>query len=314
MDFNRPIAEQFDSSKLSEGVSNASNQVSRSVSDMGSSVTSTLNEFSSKSVGDASAEFLQSNSIIARFVFLILVLIGFMVLLNLGIMLLGYIFDDSENPYLVYGTMSGGNGTIISQDPKHKKAIPISRSNNKKGGIEFTWSTWLLVDNINPKNSNRYQHVFNKGNGEFNSEGIATINNAPGLYIDNHTGGLRVIMDNVNGRPHNFIDVQNIPLKKWFHVLIRVENTSFDLYVNGTIKQRVIMEYTPKQNYGDVYIAQNGGFSGSLADLRYYSSALSIFDILSIVNYGHHTNTSGSSNDTTAANYPYYLSQSWYSS
>ena len=66
-------------SNVSENVNSASNYVKDSISSFGDS-----------DLVGSSTSFLQSNTLIAKFAFLILVLIGFMVLLNLGVKIIGY--------------------------------------------------------------------------------------------------------------------------------------------------------------------------------------------------------------------------------
>ena len=39
---------------------------------------------------------------------------------------------------------------------------------------------------------------------------------------------------------------------------------NLDVFVNGTISVRHVMSSPPKQNYGDVFINMNNGFSGLL--------------------------------------------------
>jgi hypothetical protein len=108
------------------------------------------------------------------------------------------------------------------------------------------------------------------------------------------------------------IDVPNVPLKKWFHLAIRLENTILDAYINGTIDQRVVMNNAPKQNYNDVNICQNGGFSGNISDLRYFNSALNVFQINTIVEKGPNMKTSYNTiQNQTMSNYNY-LSYLWY--
>jgi hypothetical protein len=62
-------------SAAGQTISNALNSAGEGISNAAGSVKETLNEFSSKSAVDASTEFLESNSILAKFAFLILVLI-----------------------------------------------------------------------------------------------------------------------------------------------------------------------------------------------------------------------------------------------
>ena len=83
-----------------------------------------------------------------------------------------------------------------------------------------------------------------------------------------------------------------------------------DVYINGRLTQRkTFTDGVPNQNYDDVYICQNGGFNGYIADLKYYNSAVGTSEINSIVSSGPNTsiNTSNLKN-----NVPPYLSGNWY--
>ena len=117
-------------------------------------------------------------------------------------------------------------------------------------------------------------------------------------------------MDQV-GSSNKTVDISGIPMNKWVHLAMRLENTILDSYINGTIFGRIILDTVPKQNYYDVNIAQNGGFNGKISNLRYYDRALSAFEINSIVSTGPNTSTSSLalSNVNTSANY---LSSLWY--
>jgi hypothetical protein len=77
-------------------------------------------------------------------------------------------------------------------------------------------------------------------------------------------------MDTVTNN-NNYLDVTNIPLKKWFHLAIRIQNTVMDVYINGVITARKVLAEVPKQNYNNVNVGYNSGFSGQLSNLCYYS-------------------------------------------
>jgi hypothetical protein len=87
-------------------------------------------------------------------------------------------------------------------------------------------------------------------------------------------------------------------------------NTDLDVYINGSLAKRHVLTSVPKQNYGGIYIASNGGFSGSLSDLRYYSDALSPGEIISLSNKG--PNLVINKKSTTLYSTPPYLSDQWY--
>lgn len=53
------------------------------------------------------------------------------------------------------------------------------------------------------------------------------------------------------------ISVPNIPLNLWTHVVFRCINHKVDVYVNGRIKKRTVLSGIPRQNYGDIYVAES---------------------------------------------------------
>ena len=102
-------------------------------------------------------------------------------------------------------------------------------------------------------------------------------------------------------------------MNKWVHVALRLENTVLDVYINGTISGRMVLTSVPKQNYYDVNVCGNSGFSGKLSNLRYYDHALSAFEINNVVAAGPNTETSSKSSITSGKD-AYYLSSQWFAS
>jgi hypothetical protein len=309
------------------GVNNTIAGVKETVSDIKTNVNSTLNEFSSSNIMNASKEFLNSNSIIAKFGFLILVLIVFLGLFRIGMVLIAFIFSPAKQPYLVKGLLRGSVPITIRQDPADTKSPVIYRSNNKTGGIEFTWCVWLLVNSLD-STLYKHSHIFNKGNDMYDEAsssgtmGVATVNNSPGLYlnVDNNnkpTNQLIFYMDTIttssgNAAQQKKLVVDNIPLNKWFHVAFRLKDYNLDCYINGMLSTSLSFgNDVPKQNYDDVHVGKNGGFNGSLSNLRYYDYALSAFDLNTLVNYG--PNLTPSSLDAKTNSIYDYLGLGWYS-
>ena len=322
---------QNTSQSVGETVSYGLNSIKSGLDNAKDYVSESLGQFSSKiSTGVADSNFLSSNSNIAKFVFLILVLIVFLFLLNLGVILIQYFTAPNTNPYLVKGLLSGSSAQTITQDPSDKNAKVIYRSNNKSSGIEFTWSVWLMVDTIG-KEPNKVRHIFNKGTGNNYTvtnhlldssvlngyTGIAGPNNGPGLYLDNAKNTIYFVMDVISPttstvQPSVVVDISNIPMQKWVHCAFRLENKVIDAYINGTIVTRQTLDNIPKQNYDSVNIGHNGGFAGSISDLRYYDHALTVFDINKIVYKGPNKSASDLASNG-GSNYDY-LGSSWFNS
>ena len=302
-----------------ESLGNAVSDVGKSYNDAKSNMNSSLTQFSQQATAGAGAsqQFLTSNTIIAKFAFVILIILLFLFLLGLGINVIQYFMNPSNNPYIIKGMISGSDGQIISQDPSQKSAISLKRSNNQKTGLEFTWSVWIYISDLENgsmiNNSavapTKYQHVFNKGDSSWGADGIASVNNAPGLYIQPGNNGFHIVMNTVGG-PDAIVDISNIPIKKWVHVAIRAENTMLDVYINGVLRERVVLQYVPKQNYSDILVCQRGGFNGNLSNLRYYNKALNAIQLSNIVYWGPNLSASSSTN-TTKGGFDY-LSSTWY--
>ena len=314
---NLPTTATASNIEMPQSVQNFGNNISESVNNLTESVKTSLDGFSqSAETGmEASSGFLSSNTIIAKFVFLILIVIVFIILLNLGILAIQYFTNPSgSSPYLIDGTFSGNQQETIKQDPKEADSILIKRSNNESSGIEFSWSTWIQIDELNV--GEKHQHIFHKGVNEFDSNGIAKINNAPGLYIKNlstgystNTATLKLIMSTTSNNT-DFIEIDDIPLKHWVNIIVRMKNTTLDVYVNGTVAGRLNLQQVPLQNYYDVHIGQNNGFNGKISNLRYYDYALNIFEINKVVTAGPNPNAAKES-QKLQDNY-FYLSQSWF--
>jgi hypothetical protein len=307
---------------ISSGVTNTIQSLKDTVANTKNSIKQSIDEFSSKSAADASNEFLESNSLIAKFAFIILVLVGFLFLFRIGMMIIALILTPTESPYLITGMIRGNNPVTVSQNTRTSSAI-VNFSENKPSGLEFTYSVWLTISSP----SNTEAHVFNKGimiNGSSSASVSTPQANAPGLYIispDSTTNNIRVKMDTYENagasitdldNQRKIIDISGIPFNKWVNVTIRVENRILDIYINGILTQHKDLGFVPKQNFGDVFVCQNGGFNGSLSDLRYYAKALNVFEINNIVAWGPNLTTSPSAQEAKTTSDSYYLSSLWY--
>lgn len=277
-----------------------------------SSGAGTFDNFKSNNVVNGTKEFLESNSLVAKIAFLLLILIVFVIAVKFSSKLLSWLFSYNKSPYLVNGMINSKKQmVIIPQDPNENGSIPIMRSDNQERGVEFTYSTWIFIDDL-VYQEGQYRHIFHKGNDNINYTnqpiGMNQPNNAPGLYIAPNTNALVVVMNTFNDIEER-ITIDDIPLNKWVCVQIRVENHQLDTYINGKLTKRLIMKGVPKQNYGNVYVGMNGGFSGYLSNLRYFNYGLGTSEIQGIVDSG--PDLTMKSGDMTES-MPKYLSLRWF--
>lgn len=272
------------------------------------SSNNTFNSFSTSSGTFGTKEFLESNSLVAKFAFLLLVVFGFIILLRVGLSVIAYFFKPSDSPHLIDGMINASQMVIFPQDPTNNNSRTIYRSVNENDGIEFTWSVWIFIDNLQT-NSGIYKHIFSKGNSNLKENGLIHPNNAPGLYIAPNTNSL-VVMMNTFKVINEEIVIPDIPLNKWVNVIIRCKNTTLDVYINGTIARSVSLVGVPKQNYGDVYVGMNGGFAGNISNLWYYNYSLGTNAIQRIAENGPNTKMIGS--DGMSDKMYNYLSLRWF--
>jgi hypothetical protein len=252
--------------------------------------------------------FLDANSLVAKISFLLLVIFIFIVVLQFSISFLGWFFNPSDSPKLINGMVDAKQMLVIPQDPSQAGAKTINRSVNATNGIEFTWSVWIFINDLG-KPDNKYQHIFHKGNDSLDTVGLNYPNNAPGLYISPNTNELTLIMNTYDAINEEII-IPDIPLNKWVNVIIRCKNTALDVYINGTVAKSMKLLGVPKQNYGNVYVAMNGGFDGYISNLWYYNYALGTAAIQNLVKKGPNTTMTGSS--AMSMKNPNYLSLRWY--
>jgi len=252
--------------------------------------------------------FLKSDSFFAKLAFIILVLIIFYYLLQATLLIIKQLFGSSGHTIILKGIKNAAKGKTIKQDPNLKESVTILRSDNQKTGIEFTYSVWLNIFNLEP--TGQRKHIFHKGSDELDDDTSMYIpNHSPGLYLDATSNKLIVVMNTFN-KVSEEITIDNIPFNNWINVSIVVRQKIVDIYVNGILAKRHELSGLPKQNYGNVHINKNGGFQGSLADLSYYNYAVGPAKLRAVAEAKPNFKV----DNKNIENYPPYFSLGWYTS
>lgn len=269
-------------------------------------------QFGNQEVVGGPKEFLNTNTLVAKVVFILLILIIFIFLMRLAVTLLHKLFGPSENPVLIPERIAGTSQrfTTIPVDPNHEEGKPIMRSNNQDMGIEFTYSTWLYIkdSNFTTYKGGITKHIFHKGAIQKVGTNGFQSQNSPGLYLDGNENKLIVKMETFDTMNNTeTVEIPDIPINKWLHVVIRVENRHLDVYVNGTIVVRHELLSVPKQNYSPVHVQLYNGFMGEQSSLRYFNRALTSLEIQRLVKTGPNMTGSG-----ITSPFPPYLSTRWF--
>ena len=222
---------------------------------------------------------------------------------------------------------------MVEQNPNSEDPL-IYNSTNEPTGMEFSYSMWLFID---PKtfeaarsqqcsagsnvNTAAMKHIFHKGS----KSGFPLL--APGIFVKGDTNTIRIYM-NTTTAWDNYVEVPNVPIGKWFHLVITMKGKFMDVYVNGNIAVRNEFETVPKLNFGNVYIltpitfpvrsnaAQLGDFKvdgaavGMVSRIKYFSFASNYSQIDSLYREGP-SKTITASKNVFAQKTPYMQDDWW---
>ena len=269
----------------------------------------------------ATKEFVESNNLVTKFVFILGVLLLFLYGMRMLISLLGWFFMASPTPYISKGLTNPDTSYQFEVNPNLKKSIPVLRSKNGRTGVEFTYSVWLFVDGLKGSNKAKYNTIFNKGDMDYKDNmGISRIA-GPGLYINEGTNKLKIRMNVFHKDPvstpigssdiSDDIEITDIPLKKWFNVMIRCEGNMVDIFINGMVVKRHKLTGIPRQNYNKVFLTPTNPFNGFVSDLRYWNYSMGTNEIFNLISRGPNTKNLKAEQSLNGT-LPRYFSTSWF--
>lgn len=226
---------------------------------------------------------------------------------------------------LIANTVNNDKTTTIIQNPNLPGSKTVSLSNNERSGVEFSYSFYL---NVNPSTFQQNNptvgllHVFHKG---YPSQFPLM---SPGVYMRSDTNTLRVYMSTYKTW-NNFIEVENIPVSKWVHVVVVGKDSALEVYINGNIAKKMSFEgHAAYQNYQDVSVFSNrrillskskvssltddfnvlGTATGLLSRLTYFSYALCYAEIQQLMNEG----PSSQMESAASSDIPPYMADNWW--
>ena len=303
------------------GVSDAVGQAQASARNVQAELDRVTADFPTLNAAGSRMEAVFSGaSIWSKMLFLVLVLVAFLVMVSIGTAIISSLTSYKKDPKLLSNLKPGTEPVVIPQDPATAGSIPLLRSKNEGAGVEFTYSTWIFVEDVPQPQSLpspvKYKHVFHKGAaGDFTKDGMSQPVNTPGLYISSEAtdGGkqkvdLAVVMSTFED-PMETIVIKDVPLNKWINVIIVLKGQVLDVYINGTIAGRHTLTGVPMQSYGPLNMSLNGGFTGRMSTTQYFSRALSPVQIANVASVHPSLQEKGGSLENP---FPPYLSLRWY--
>jgi len=201
-------------------------------------------------------------------------------LMLLGLFLIGIVVlmfvvysPDKTTVRLFNGALQGNHTTQFHQNPDVKGSKMLPRSRNRAGGAEFTYTWWMMVNQFGAASDP--QDVFMKGYPKPMNQGTPRTF-CPSVVVFTKASGENVLQARFNTYTNEteVIEVENVPISKWFHCVLTVERGMGKLYINGRLAKTITFAGVLNQNYGPLVVAPGGGFGGMISDLTYHSYSL----------------------------------------
>ncbi len=86
--------------------------------------------------------------------------------------------------------------------------------------------------------------------------------------------------------PNMPCDIVDLPLQRWNHIVVVLWNRSFDVYLNGKLARSCTLKNIPNMNKDNLYVTQEGGFDGDMANLQYFNEALNAERVYDLYKHG----------------------------
>ena len=229
--------------------------------------------------------------------------------------------------------VSGSKMYTAIQNPENPSARTVHLSDNQRSGVEFSYSMFVYLNSTTFANgqANLY-HILHKGY----SQVYPLL--GPGIFCWGNKNVIRVYM-NCYDTWNNYSDIENIPVDKWFHLVVSCKGNTLYVYINGNLKQKVALHGNtpPYQNFGNVYLFSSrkislittvtqslknddeyingnmtginfdGSASGMASRVYYFSYALTYTEIQTLMKMGPSQIMDGNNMSLTP-----YLSDSWW--
>ena len=210
--------------------------------------------------------------------------VGGVLLLYLGYLFFNYIQKWNGQPGLANpfstGTAGSGDKTPAPVDGKTKTVIP-SGDAPATGGSDWGMQYWMYISDWNYKFGAEKDIVkrVDPTNASttapriFLSAADNTLNVRVSVFPTDGSAGSASPTASSNG--DSFVcSVENVPLQSWFAVSVTCFQRNMDVYINGRLVKSCVLPGVPKPAVGDIIIADNGGFSGSICNLNWYNAML----------------------------------------
>ena len=166
----------------------------------------------------------------------------------------------------------------IIHEPVHDAKIDKKINSNKMilstpyKGLGFSTSLWIYIKDWNYKFGKR-KYVLKKG-------GL-------NIYFGKRDNTVNLSINTYNNTKPNKIVFHNLPIQKWIHICIILNNRNLDLWLNGKLYGSKLLPNLPKlYEEKDLFLCYDGGFSGYISRIYHYLYPINQNDVKQIYKWG----------------------------
>ena len=215
----------------------------------------------------------------------LMVVVGGLVLLGIGVLIFNYIQRSNGLPGFNLDFSGGAMGSpdIAPTPIDGKTRTVITPDQAPAGGSgDYGVQYWMYIHNWDYKFQQEKDvlkrispdNPMTVGPRIFLSPAENTLNVRVSLFPTDERAGAAAPTSDSTGDSFT-CSVENVPLQSWFAVSVTVFQRNLDIYINGRLVKSCILPGIPKPAVGDMILNDNGGFGGSICNVRYYPSMLS---------------------------------------
>lgn len=213
---------------------------------------------------------------------MVMSVVGGIILIYLAIVFFNYIQKREGLPGVtLFETKSSGDKTPVPVDGKTKTVIPAGEV-PAGAGVDYGLQYWMYISNWDYRFGQNKEVIKRVAPNDPNIVGpriyLAPTENTLHVQISLYPtdGQAAAAQPGSSSTGDSFTcSVENVPLQSWFSVSVTVFQRNLDIYINGRLVKSCVLPGIPKPALGDIILADNGGFAGSICNLNGYSSMLS---------------------------------------
>lgn len=136
---------------------------------------------------------------------------------------------------------------------------------NINEGVSWSFVIWLYIDEWNYLYGQR-KNILKWGNNLY-------------MYFDDKNNDLTIDIMTVPSMNYTKMIYKNIPIQKWFSIMVVLDNRNLDLFIEGNLVMNNLLDEVPHYIPQDFVLCDKGGFNGKIGYLQYFSYKMPLFGI-----------------------------------